>query len=142
GPLYFIYKILSTIKLAQNLSKDFPENNFVPLFWLASEDHDIAEIDHFHLWNNTYKWNMDQKGATGRLHTSGLIEILNELKPKFGENANANELSDIFEKAYAQPDLSKATRMLVHELFREYGLIVIDSDDTRLKAQFSKIVEK
>ena len=47
GPLYTIYKIAHTIKLARQVQELHPENNILPIFWLASEDHDLEEIDHF-----------------------------------------------------------------------------------------------
>ena len=43
GPMYVIYKIVSAIKLAADLSKKYPENNFIPVYWMASEDHDFEE---------------------------------------------------------------------------------------------------
>ena len=46
GPLYFFYKIISTINLAEQLKLRYPENNFVPIFWMATEDHDFQEINH------------------------------------------------------------------------------------------------
>src|SRR6185312_15676639 len=50
GPLYFIYKIVTAINLAQQLKKEFPQHNFVPVYWMASEDHDFAEINHAYLF--------------------------------------------------------------------------------------------
>ena len=44
GPIYFIYKILQTIKLSKTLKKKYPENNFIPVYWMASDDHDFEEI--------------------------------------------------------------------------------------------------
>ena len=41
GPLYFIYKILTTIQLAAKFSERFSEYSFVPVYWMASEDHDL-----------------------------------------------------------------------------------------------------
>jgi len=47
GPLYFLYKIVSTINLCKELKAAYPENNFVPIYWMATEDHDFEEINHF-----------------------------------------------------------------------------------------------
>ena len=48
GPMYVIYKIVSAIKLSEILSKKYPKYNFVPIYWMASEDHDFEEIKSFH----------------------------------------------------------------------------------------------
>ena len=54
GPLYFIYKIVTVIRACEELKKDYPEYNFVPVYWMASEDHDFDEICHFRLkFSNT-----------------------------------------------------------------------------------------
>lgn len=45
GPLFTIYKALHAVRLARSLSET-TEFNVVPVFWIASEDHDLAEIDH------------------------------------------------------------------------------------------------
>jgi len=44
GPLYFLYKIISAINLAAELKENFPDKNFVPIYWMATEDHDFEEI--------------------------------------------------------------------------------------------------
>ena len=79
GPLYFIYKILSAIRLCEQMSKEMPSHNFVPIYWMASEDHDFEEINHFHLFNKRYTWNSDQKGAVGKFSTDDIEELLKEL---------------------------------------------------------------
>jgi len=47
GPLYFFYKIIDTIKICKDLKLKFPEMNFIPIYWMASEDHDFEEINFF-----------------------------------------------------------------------------------------------
>ena len=49
GPLYFIYKIVTVINVCKELKKQFPDSNFVPVYWMASEDHDYDEIKYFKL---------------------------------------------------------------------------------------------
>src|SRR5690606_153093 len=65
GPLYFIYKIVSTINLAKKLAKTYPAYKFVPVYWMATEDHDFEEINYFKLDGKKYQWNSDQTGAVG-----------------------------------------------------------------------------
>jgi bacillithiol synthase len=52
GPLYTVYKAITAVKLAQQLSNEYPEYNFVPVFWLESEDHDFEEINKTKFINN------------------------------------------------------------------------------------------
>ena len=63
GPLYFIYKILSTINLAEELQRKYPDNKFVPVYWMASEDHDFEEINHIRIFGKTISWSKEE--ATG-----------------------------------------------------------------------------
>ncbi|WP_262710368.1 bacillithiol biosynthesis cysteine-adding enzyme BshC [Mangrovivirga cuniculi] len=77
GPLYFIYKIVTTYKLAQKLKESYPDYNFVPVYWMASEDHDFAEINHFNLFGKQIKWDSDQTGPVGRFSTQGMVNNLN-----------------------------------------------------------------
>ena len=67
GPLYFLYKIVSTINLTKKLKETYPENEFVPVYWMATEDHDFEEINYFNFKGRKVQWNQDQKGAVGRL---------------------------------------------------------------------------
>ena len=53
GPLYFIYKIVSTINLCKSLSRKYPNTRFVPIFWIASEDHDFEEISEVRIFKKT-----------------------------------------------------------------------------------------
>jgi bacillithiol biosynthesis cysteine-adding enzyme BshC len=137
GPLYFIYKVLSVLKLSIWLKEKFPGNNFIPVYWMASEDHDIAEINHTYLFGNKIEWNTSEKGAAGRLKCNGIDKVLEELETVTGSNVTADKLLAMLKNAYQEGrNLSEATRYLVNELFGKYGLVVIDPDDANLKRQF------
>lgn len=142
GPLYFIYKIISTINLAEKLKEKYPKNNFVPVYWMASEDHDFEEIKSIHLFGKTLAWeNKNAKGAVGRLNTESLSPVIDELAQVLGDSENGKELIALFKNAYLKHNnLADATRYLVHEIFAEYGLVIIDADDKRLKESFVKII--
>ncbi len=132
GPLYFIYKIVSTINLAKQLKSQYPDQNFVPIYWMASEDHDFEEISHFLLFGKKYQWETSQTGAVGRMNPQELSAILEEMPEK----------PAIFEKAYlGQKTLAAAVRQYVHDLFGAEGLVVIDADDSRLKKIFAPIIK-
>jgi bacillithiol biosynthesis cysteine-adding enzyme BshC len=143
GPLYFIYKIVSTINLSEELKKEFPDFDFVPVYWMATEDHDFEEINHFNLFGKNFKWQSNQTGAVGDFKTENLIEVLSLLKESISESEHANYLLSLFENAYIKHhNLKDATRFLVNELFGNYGLVVIDGNNIEFKKQFVDFFEK
>src|SRR5579859_2067593 len=143
GPLYFIYKIVTAIKLARQLKEKFPDKNFVPVYWMASEDHDFAEINYTHIGGKKVHWWYEASGATGRINPDTMRQALNQYKGVLGLEHHGGELAAIVEKAYAGFDkLADATRYLVNALFGQYGLVIIDADDHRLKQQFAPIIEQ
>ena len=135
GPAYFIYKIISTIKMAKIYSDKYPGKKFVPVFWLASEDHDFEEVNHLYLFNKKIEWNKEAKGAVGRLNTEGLTDVLQQVKALTGDN-------DIFDEAIKEKTLSGFTRHWLNKVFGKYGLVIIDADDKELKRSFSSVIEK
>ncbi len=135
GPLYFIYKIVSVINLCKQLKAAYPNYNFVPIYWMASEDHDFAEVNHFNFKGKKIQWNTKQIGAVGRFNLSGLEGVFDEFSGLLGDyNENTTFLRQLFQKSYLQQDtLAKATRVLVHELFQSEGLVIVDGDRRALK---------
>jgi len=144
GPLYFIYKIVTAIKLAKQLKKAFPDKNFVPVYWMASEDHDFAEINYTNIGGKKVQWEYEAAGATGRIDPKTMRKVLNEYKGVLGLDGHASELTDIVEQAYASTfdKLADATRYLVNALFGKYGLVIIDADDVAFKKQFAPIIQQ
>lgn len=132
GPLYFIYKIVTVINACKQLKKQYPEYNFVPVYWMASEDHDYDEIKSFRLYGKKYSWETNQQGAVGRFHTKDFKQLLSEVPGAI----------ELFKKAYTQYDnLADAVRYYVNELFGEEGLVVVDGDDAQLKGLFKEVIK-
>lgn len=129
GPLYVIYKLVTIINLAKQLKAAFPAYEFVPVYWMATEDHDFAEINHFTLFGKTYAWQTEQKGAVGRMNPA---EALAEVADK----------PTLFEQAYTQAStLAQAVRLYMHDLFGADGLICLDADAPALKRLFVPIAQ-
>lgn len=137
GPLYFLYKIISTINLCKELKLAYPEYNFVPMYWMATEDHDFEEINYFNFRDKKLKWKRESFGPVGRLSNDGLEEVLNQLSSEIGIGDNAHYVKELFEKSYFHhSNLADATRYLANELFKNEGLVIIDGDSQELKKLF------
>lgn len=137
GPLYFLYKIISTINLTKKLQNKYPEQHFVPVYWMATEDHDFEEINYFNFKGKKFRWNQESTGPVGRLSTEGLNEFLEVYQLELGSSSNAIALKKLFEDAYIKHNnLADATRFLANELFGAYGLVIIDADSASLKRLF------
>lgn len=143
GPTYFLYKIVSTINLAKQLKANYPNYNFVPVYWMASEDHDFEEINYFNFKGSKIQWHSNQQGAVGHFKTEGMSSVYNVVASVFGDGKRGDYLKDLFQKAYLNHNnLADATRFLVNELFGDYGLVILDADDKKLKTLFSPYVKK
>ncbi len=139
GPSFFIYKIAHTIKLARELRKQFPQNRFVPVYWMATEDHDLEEINHWHSFSSTYRWDAQAAGAVGDLKTEKLGDVLDEwlLELNRGEHHPSTE---ILKAAAQKPTLTESTRYLANALFGSYGLVVLDASTPELKNCFKAMM--
>lgn len=143
GPLYFLYKIVSTINLCSALKKEYPQQNFVPIYWMATEDHDFEEINYFNFKSFKIKWNKASNGPVGRLSTEGLEQILSLFSKELGLGQNAVYLKELFENSYLKHNsLADATRFLANELFGDKGLVILDGDDASLKQLFVPFVKE
>ncbi len=132
GPLYFIYKIVSTINLAKKLAETYPDYKFVPIYWMATEDHDFDEINYFKLDGKKYQWDSDQTGAVGDF----------ELDKSFKEFLKSVAFApEVFLEAYSSSKtLAEAVRKYVNSLFGEEGLVIVDGDDAKLKREFTEVI--
>jgi bacillithiol biosynthesis cysteine-adding enzyme BshC len=142
GPLYFLYKIISTINLCKQLKSAYPNYDFVPVYWMATEDHDFAEINYFNFGNKKIQWTRPSSGAVGALDLKGLDEVFEVFSNQLDHTENAENLKQWFKKAYLGPqNLAEAMRFLVNELFKDYGLVILDGNDKNLKRLFIPYME-
>lgn len=137
GPLYFLYKIISAINLSKELKAQYPDCHFVPVYWMATEDHDFEEINYFNFKGKKFRWNRAASGPVGRLSTEGLDEVFEVFAQELGVGSNADAIKQLFRQAYLDHDnLADATRFLADRLFGASGLVIIDADDADLKRAF------
>ena len=132
GPLYFIYKIITVINTCKILAEQYPGYTFVPVYWMASEDHDFEEISTFTLFGKKYQWETDQTGPVGRMDPETLASVLEQMPEKV----------EVFDKAYrGNTSLADAVRQYILELFGNFGVVCIDADRPRLKNQLRTIIK-
>lgn len=142
GPLYLVYKIISTINLAERLKNEFSQYNFVPIFWMASEDHDFKEVNHVYLYGKKFVWESNESGIVGDFKTKEILGIIEDIHSFLGRNKENNSLIKLLKKCYSKNTLSEANRYLINELFGEYGLIILDSNDKCLKQKLIPIMKE
>ena len=139
GAQFFYTKILDVIRLASKLS-DNSEYNFVPIFWMATEDHDYEEISNLSIFGEKISCPGVNKGPVGRISNSHFLDFIAEIEIILGDEERFKEVKKIISTAFNDhKTLSEITRSFVQSLFSEKGLLIIDGDDEDFKKQFSKI---
>jgi len=134
GSIFFHYKIIQTIKLCDELNQEQKEFYFVPIFWMASEDHDFEEINHFYFQSKKYLWNGKNDIPVGRKNITDLKPVLEQFINDIQFLPNANFLTELIQNAYFESEtLAQATQKLIQTLYKDLGLIVINADSKNLK---------
>lgn len=137
GPMYVQNKILSAVKKAEEIKAQHPNIEVIPVFWMATEDHDMEEIDHVFVHGEKYTWEHNHTGISGKTPTKGLSQVLDNIV----DNKNGADIGiiDIYKTAYTNfNNLADATRYLVDYFYGDLGVLVIDANDKLLKARIKK----
>lgn len=137
GYLYFVYKILHTIRLAEELSNEMPEHRFVPVFFMGSEDNDLDELGQFRLHDLKLTWLTGQQGAVGRMKVdAGLTDLIRSIAGAYGHLPYGAPLVEALEDAYQKGiTIAEATFRFVDHLFASHGLLILQADRSSLKRQ-------
>ena len=145
GPVYYIYKIISVLKMAQTANEKYKDIHIVPVFWLGSEDHDLEELNFFNAFNKKFVWQTAQTGAVGRMQTTDLQPLLTEFYAVLGESPNAVFIKNTISGAFdldKNRTIAQSTFYLLNTLFAKYGLVIIDQDDADLKTMFVPYMQR
>lgn len=141
GHLYFVYKILHTIKLAESLKKELPQYNFVPVFFIGSEDADLEELNHIVIDGEKYQWETEQTGAVGRMKVDdNLLHLIEKISGRLSVEKYGTELIELLKRCYTKNStIENSTFLFVHYLFKEYGLLILLPDNAGYKREMLSI---
>ncbi|MBP9192651.1 MAG: bacillithiol biosynthesis cysteine-adding enzyme BshC [Ignavibacteria bacterium] len=155
GPYYTIPKALNTIQLSDKLKENFPEYNFVPVFWLEADDHDFAEINNIdiiskenELKNLKYFENGEEQEKylkpVGKIIIDEHIESFKQdLRNSFNHSDFTDSLFDLINETYKEgTDLKTAFALFMNKLIKDKGLIFIDPTDNEIKKLLQPVFEK
>ncbi|MBS1572625.1 MAG: bacillithiol biosynthesis cysteine-adding enzyme BshC [Bacteroidetes bacterium] len=142
GPVFFIYKILQVIKSCEELNDKNTNQHFVPIFWMATEDHDFLEINHFKTEKSLYQFSEKAGNAVGRITITDL-DFIKQFEKEFEDSLFGKDLIALLKSTFLLGEsLTQATRKLVQNLFSDYGLLMIDGDCAELKKMMIPIFQQ
>jgi bacillithiol biosynthesis cysteine-adding enzyme BshC len=143
GPLYFIYKILHAIKLADTLKQELTQYNFVPVYYMGSEDADFEELSYATVNGVKYQWATQQNGAFGRMVIDkNITQLIHAISGQLLVEPHGKEIVDALLNSYKEKStIQDATFAFVHFLFERFGLIVINADAKELKELMMPVFE-
>jgi bacillithiol biosynthesis cysteine-adding enzyme BshC len=154
GPLYTFYKIITAIKLCNNLNERYDDYTFVPVFWLEGDDHDFEEVKSINVLdenNNVKKISYEDeipedenKGSIGFLKLNNDINrFFDELEKELRETEFRNELISKLRSFYSEGRTFKdAFKDLLFWIFDSFGLIIFDPQDTEIKNILKPLFKK
>ena len=154
GPLYTIYKIVTSLRLVNQFSERYDEYKFVPVFWLEGDDHDFNEVRSLNLFDNEnkvinvgYKEEISDDDAKQSISNIKFEEELNEFYSRYEGSLRdtdfKNELVTKLKECYQVGKTFKQSfKELLFWLFDEYGLIIFDPQDPQVKSLLKPIFKK
>ncbi len=152
--MYTFYKIVTAIKLCNNLNERYDDFSFVPLFWLEGDDHDFEEVKSINIIdeNNNLKkisyedeiHEEENKGSVGFLKLNPDINrFFEDLNVELKETEFKNDIISKLRSYYAEGRTFKdAFRDLIFWLFDEYGLLIFDPQDAEVKKLLKPVFKK
>ncbi|MET0635119.1 MAG: bacillithiol biosynthesis cysteine-adding enzyme BshC [Chitinophagaceae bacterium] len=143
GPLYFIYKILHVVKIAEELNELYPADHFVPVYYMGSEDADLEELNHIYLNGEKLSWKTGQTGAVGRMKVDAtLVSLMDLMEGQLSISPEGREIMNLIRSCYTEGEtIQRATFRFVNHLLGEFGVVVLIPDHARLKKLMLPVFE-
>ncbi len=154
GPLYTIYKTITAIKLCRQLRDSYDDFNFVPVFWLEGNDHDFDEVSYVNILDKTnnfktitYNDGKDEetnRGSVGNISFGeNFQQVIDEFLADMRDSEFKEELAGYIKDFYkVGTDFKTAFRKLLNKLFGEYGLVIFDPQDSKIKKMLRPVYQK
>jgi len=140
GPFFMANKLLSCVAEAKRITEELEDKNCVPIFWLATEDHDFDEIKSVRLYNETYTWDTPHGGPVGRLNPRSTLPLVEQARERIDQTPGNMQFLETCQRAYETcQTFADATRSILHEVFGQTGIIILDADDKTLKTKYQEI---
>lgn len=132
GPIYVHEKILETLALAKHWQAK--GRSVVPVFWMATEDHDFEEIRSMHVNGQVYRYASSMVGGpVGKIPASDALPAIASMADDLAHQASLKPWIDAMQAAYhCGGDLATAHRQLIQNLYPD--ILCLDASDVRLKA--------
>lgn len=155
GPLYTFYKIITVIKLCSHLSERYDNYHFIPVFWLEGDDHDFDEVRSINVLNDNNELikisyndqpteEEQNRGSIGHLKfKESIIQFLNDFENQLRNTEFKNPLMENLKSFYHEGKTFKEPfKELLFWLFDQYGLVIFDPQDAKIKELLKPVFKK
>ncbi|MBU2492601.1 MAG: bacillithiol biosynthesis cysteine-adding enzyme BshC [Bacteroidetes bacterium] len=145
GPMYTFYKTITAIKLCRSLKEKFEGYNFVPVFWLEGDDHDLDEVSSLNIIDKSNELKVlkygdaleegTNKGSVGHIKlTEDIRKFIKEFNDETRDSDFKEDLMNRLNSSYKEGvTFNAAFKNLIFDIFDEYGLIIFNPQEIEIK---------
>lgn len=141
GPIYSIHKAVTAIVLANQLTES-THQPVVPVFWMAGEDHDILEVNHFYIEKNREVTKLSlsvpqlstEMVADQEVDAEEIQALLQQAFLSLPETSHTKKLWDFLIQLTSEGITYKEFFLhAFHQFFHQYGLLFVNSSDVGMR---------
>lgn len=141
GPMFFLYKMLSVVRLCEQLKQQ--NVDCVPIYWMASEDHDFEEVNHIFLGDQKFSWDVEAQGAVGEMTIQGLQGFKDAVGAILKDDHRYEDALVVLDEIFTEgKTLSLCIQDFVYWATSGLGILVLDANNSEMKTVFRSIMER